>query len=55
MRKDRWPLRLVVEGQFPRRALNHVLEWYTMHKTELLDNWNLARERRTLRRIEPLE
>lgn len=45
----------VVEGRFPRRALNHVLEWYTLHRVELLEDWNSARERRPLRRIEPLE
>ena len=45
----------VVEGRFPRRALNHVLEWYTLHQAELLEDWNLARERRALRPIDPLE
>jgi len=45
----------VVEGKFPRRALNLVLEWYTLRQAELLEDWNLARERRPLRRIDPLE
>lgn len=45
----------VVEGRFPHRALTLLLEWYALHKPELLDDWNLARERRPLRRIEPLE
>ena len=45
----------VIEGKFPRRALNLVLEWYTLRQAELLDDWNLARERRPLRRIDPLE
>jgi hypothetical protein len=45
----------VVEGRFPRRALNLVLEWYNLHRAELLEDWNLARERRPLRRIDPLE
>lgn len=40
---------------FPRRALNLVLEWYTLRQAELLEDWNLARERRPLRRIDPLE
>lgn len=44
-----------VAGSFPRRALGHVLEWHRLHQDELLDNWRLARERRPLRRIEPLE
>lgn len=45
----------VVEGRFPRRALSLVLEWYSLHQAELLEDWNLARERRPLRRIDPLE
>ena len=44
-----------VEGRFPRRALGHVLEWYNSHKDELLEDWELARQRRPLRRIAPLE
>lgn len=45
----------VIEGQFPRRALGHVLEWYALHKDELLENWTLARDRQPLNRIPPLE
>lgn len=45
----------VVEGRFPRRALNLVLEWYSLHQDELAKDWDLARERKPLRRIDPLE
>jgi len=45
----------VVEGQFPRRALRHVLEWYELHKEELEDNWERARRREPLVPIAPLE
>lgn len=45
----------VVEGKFPRRALALVMEWYTLHQVELLDNWQRARERTPLARIAPLE
>lgn len=45
----------VVEGRFPRRALNLVLEWHTLRQAELLEDWNLARDRRPLRRIDPLD
>ena len=45
----------VVSGTFPRRALRHVLEWYEMHQSELLEDWNLAQQRQPLKRIEPLE
>ena len=45
----------VVEGRFPRRALGHVLEWYELHKTELEEDWRLARERVPLKPIPGLE
>ena len=44
-----------VKGHFPRRGLAHVLEWYELHREELIENWNLARDRRPLRPIAPLE
>jgi hypothetical protein len=45
----------VVTGQFPSRALRLVLEWYELHKAELVENWELARQRKPLKRIAPLE
>jgi len=45
----------VVEGQFPRRALRHVLEWYELHKDELQENWERALHREPLVPIAPLE
>ena len=45
----------LVKGQFPRRALVSVLEWYQLHPDELSANWERARERRPLQRIAPLE
>jgi hypothetical protein len=44
-----------VEGDFPKRALRHVLEWRELHRDALLADWNLARNRRPLLKIEPLE
>lgn len=44
-----------VNGDFPKRALAHVLEWRSLHCQELLDAWALARASRPLARIEPLE
>ena len=32
-----------VQGEFPRRALRLVLEWASLHESELQANWNLAR------------
>ena len=45
----------VVTGKFPRRALNAVLQWYSMHKDELADDWQRARQKLPLKPIEPLE
>ena len=45
----------VVTGKFPKRALRHVLEWYDLHKEELLEDWQLAAERKALKKIAPLE
>jgi len=45
----------VVKGEFPRRALRHVLEWYEMHKVELAGNWQRAKERKPMQPIPPLE
>jgi len=45
----------LVTGQFPTRAMTHVLEWHGLHRTELLENWKLAEERKPLKQIAPLE
>jgi hypothetical protein len=45
----------VLHGDFPPRALRLVLEWLTLHRQELLDNWELARQGQPLNRIAPLE
>lgn len=46
---------LVIEGKFPRRALNLVFEWVELHRTELLEDWELAQKREPLKAITPLE
>jgi len=45
----------LVTGKFPTRALKLVLEWCELHKEELLENWELAQQRRALKSIAPLE
>jgi len=45
----------VVEGKFPRRALRHVLEWYELHRDELIENWELCQKDEAPKAIEPLE
>jgi hypothetical protein len=44
-----------IHGQFPARALRLVQEWASLHKEELIENWQLARQGQPLRRIAPLE
>jgi hypothetical protein len=45
----------IVEGRFPRRALGAVLEWYALHKKELMEDWKLAEQHQKLKNIAPLE
>ena len=45
----------VISGEFPRRAQRLVLEWLELHRNELLDDWDLAQDRKPLNKIEPLE
>ena len=45
----------IVNGHFPKRALKLVLEWYELHKDELNKVWELARHRKPLQKITPLE
>ncbi len=44
-----------IHGQFPARALRLVLEWASLHREELIENWQLARQGQPLRSIAPLE
>lgn len=45
----------VIEGRLPPRVLGLAQEWREYHRAELGENWSLARERRALKRIAPLE
>jgi Domain of unknown function (DUF4160) len=45
----------IIEGRLPPRVLGLVQEWREYHKNELTEDWNLARERKTLKEIQPLE
>lgn len=45
----------VVTGRFPKRALRLVMEWYEIHRTELLDNWDSIIETGAFQKIPPLE
>jgi len=45
----------IIRGEFPKRALKAVLEWSDLHQAELLEDWELAQQRKPLKSIEPLE
>lgn len=45
----------VTTGTFPKRALRLVLEWYEIHKDELLVDWELCRQAQKPKSIAPLE
>jgi hypothetical protein len=38
-----------------KRALRMVLEWLDIHQEELMTNWKLARQRKALNEIQPLQ
>lgn len=45
----------VFAGRLPPRVLGLVIEWGTLHRQELLDDWERARGQQPLERIEPLK
>lgn len=45
----------VIEGKFPKRALRLVLEWYELHKSELMEDWELCKRQEQPKTIAPLE
>jgi len=46
---------LAFEGELSPRALGLVMEWAAVHRGELMEDWNLARQQQPLKRIAPLE
>jgi hypothetical protein len=45
----------ILEGKLSSRVLGLVTEWASQHQSELLQNWQLARENIALGTIQPLE
>ncbi|MBI4947116.1 MAG: DUF4160 domain-containing protein [Bacteroidetes bacterium] len=45
----------IIEGKFPPRSLKLVLEWYEIHKVELLNIWTSLQTTGKFEKIEPLE
>lgn len=43
-----------MKGYLPKRQLKLVLAWAEIHKDELMQNWELARNHQALYRIAPL-
>ncbi len=45
---------VVIAGSLPQRALALVIEWTTLHREELIANWERARREEPLEQIESL-
>lgn len=45
----------LIDGGFPRSQTKLVKAWIEIHRSELLANWELAREGNTMYQIEPLK
>jgi len=45
----------LLEGSLPPRAMGMVAEWTTIHRHELLKDWELAKAQQPLSPIAPLE
>ena len=43
-----------INGNLPARAHALVLEWASLHRTDLLEDWQLASEMKEIKKIEPL-
>ena len=44
----------IIGGELPPRVLGIVIEWSAIHKAELMDNWERARQQESLKEIAPL-
>ncbi|MEI6703709.1 MAG: DUF4160 domain-containing protein [Deltaproteobacteria bacterium] len=45
----------ILSGAFPPRALGIVMEWASLHQSELMQNWELATHYKPLEPINPLK
>ena len=45
----------ILRGNLPRRAHALVVEWATLNRTELMDNWRKARAAEPPAKLEPLD
>ena len=44
----------LIEGKLPKRVISIVLEWAFEHRDELMEDWNLANQKKQLNKIKPL-
>ncbi len=44
----------VIKGALPSRQLKFVLAWGEMHRDELMQNWELAKDAQPLNKVAPL-
>lgn len=45
----------VIQGTVPQRALSLIREWAALHKSDLMEDWNLCKQKKLPRKIAPLE
>ena len=45
----------VINGFVPHRALTLVLEWASEHREELLEDWELCKQKQPAKKISPLK
>jgi hypothetical protein len=45
----------VIAVRLPPRVLGLVMEWAALHRSELMEDWELARRQADLKKIAPLE
>lgn len=46
---------IIIRGSLSSRANAMVLEWASLHREELLEDWKLAIEKKEIKKIEPLK
>lgn len=44
----------IIKGSMNKRAYTLILEWAVEHRSELLEDWTLARNKEDLKKIVPL-
>ncbi len=45
----------ILEGNVSARALGLIVEWAAQHKTELMEDWNLAKQNQAPKKVAPLK